>query len=559
MNRKTLLLGLVAGILAISIPSYAVVVDGYCYLENQSNHAGSRVLFQADSPTAVTDSAFTDATGHYQGNLQPGVYDVFMSHYGYSNAQFPNQLISTPMTFPEVTLFDVPDGIYISGELSGTLVDTIYIVEGDIQVNGNSSLAIAPGARFYFLEGDSTLYGFTVYGSLWAAGTETDTIKFMPAPGVSGWKGLWAAGEGKHLEYCLITGGAYWGLRCTNCDYPEETIISHCTITGNSPDVGSALIISNGAADVSYCTVSGNVGNGVEFINLGYLAETYITHCTVSGNTEVGIYCRETYDNLNIDFCVITGNGYCGIYSNGQYGSEAPCITNCTISANSFDGIYLSESQAIIVNTIVEGNGNAGIDFGESPDASLTYSDIYNNFSGPFGGTPPNFLGIIITTNPNGDSCDAYYNIFVDPQFVDPGHGNYFLQAASLCIDAGDPSTPPDPNGTPPDIGAFYYIPTGVEGQPTNPLTPSEYCLMPNYPNPFNPYTTISFALPTEAPVTLVVYDILGRQVTILAEGRMGAGVHKVNFDGSGLPSGIFFYRLQAGDFTAVNKMVLLK
>jgi len=79
------------------------------------------------------------------------------------------------------------------------------------------------------------------------------------------------------------------------------------------------------------------------------------------------------------------------------------------------------------------------------------------------------------------------------------------------------------------------------------------------FPNPFNPLTTLSFALPEAAKVSLSVYDISGSLVATLANGWRSAGMHEVTFDGSKLASGVYFYRLQAGEFVSGGKMVLLK
>ena len=88
---------------------------------------------------------------------------------------------------------------------------------------------------------------------------------------------------------------------------------------------------------------------------------------------------------------------------------------------------------------------------------------------------------------------------------------------------------------------------------------PSTVQLVGAYPNPFNPATTIAFALPEQARVTLTVYDAAGRVVATLVNGWRSAGSHKVTFDASNLASGIYLYRLTAGNFTAADKLVLLK
>ncbi|TKJ36838.1 hypothetical protein CEE37_14735 [candidate division LCP-89 bacterium B3_LCP] len=88
---------------------------------------------------------------------------------------------------------------------------------------------------------------------------------------------------------------------------------------------------------------------------------------------------------------------------------------------------------------------------------------------------------------------------------------------------------------------------------------PTEYAVMGTYPNPFNPTTNISFALPLDAKVLLSVYDVSGRLVTTLVDGYRNAGIHDVTFDASDLASGIYLYRLEAGEFNVTGKMVLMK
>jgi hypothetical protein len=98
---------------------------------------------------------------------------------------------------------------------------------------------------------------------------------------------------------------------------------------------------------------------------------------------------------------------------------------------------------------------------------------------------------------------------------------------------------------------------TGVGTNVTE--TPSSYTLSQNYPNPFNPSTTISYALPKAGLVTLKIYDLLGREVSSLVNEFKQAGNYAVDFNASNLSSGIYFYSIKSGDFTAVKKMTLIK
>jgi hypothetical protein len=88
---------------------------------------------------------------------------------------------------------------------------------------------------------------------------------------------------------------------------------------------------------------------------------------------------------------------------------------------------------------------------------------------------------------------------------------------------------------------------------------PNQYSLSQNYPNPFNPATSITYAIPEAQYVTLKVYDSYGREIKTLVDKEHTSGVYTVSFDASALTSGVYFYKMQAGDFTQVKRMTLTK
>jgi len=90
-------------------------------------------------------------------------------------------------------------------------------------------------------------------------------------------------------------------------------------------------------------------------------------------------------------------------------------------------------------------------------------------------------------------------------------------------------------------------------------LSPSVVTLHQNYPNPFNPSTTIRYGLPERSHVSLAVYNTLAQQVSVLQNGEQEAGYHEVKFDAANLPSGVYFYRLQAGSFAESKKLLLVR
>lgn len=98
---------------------------------------------------------------------------------------------------------------------------------------------------------------------------------------------------------------------------------------------------------------------------------------------------------------------------------------------------------------------------------------------------------------------------------------------------------------------------TSVDDQKVN--QPQTFRLTQNYPNPFNAATSIGFSLPFSEVVTLKVYDLFGREIQTLVNGRRAAGSHRINFEADLLPSGVYLYRLQAGNFVEMKKMVLAR
>lgn len=112
------------------------------------------------------------------------------------------------------------------------------------------------------------------------------------------------------------------------------------------------------------------------------------------------------------------------------------------------------------------------------------------------------------------------------------------------------------------ELEAYMMPPTGINDICIE--VPNFYKLHPNYPNPFNPVTTISYDLPERRAVNLAIFDLLGREVLTLENGVVEPGYHTMQWDGldnAGQPvaAGVYLYRLKAGDFTQMRKMVLMK
>ena len=113
------------------------------------------------------------------------------------------------------------------------------------------------------------------------------------------------------------------------------------------------------------------------------------------------------------------------------------------------------------------------------------------------------------------------------------------------------------PNGSISYEGGRLKFTTAVDEQ--SPEIPTEFALLQNYPNPFNPSTTIHYDLPKRAHVSLKIYDIIGHLVADLVNGEQEAGAYNLVWDAQGLTSGVYYYKISAGDFTSVRKLILMK
>jgi hypothetical protein len=253
-----------------------------------------------------------------------------------------------------------------------------------------------------------------------------------------------------------------------------------------------------------------------------------------------------------------------GIWINGSYSRPKTVINNTIVynsSTSGTPGIFgYGGVQCTFVNNIVWGNtAPSGIQI-SGGSFTISYCDVQGGYSGAG-------------------------NLDVNPQFAD---SNYYLSSASPCIDKGDSSVIYyDPEDTNNPGSAFWPArgllrnDMGAYGGPlANILTnlliglkqvggsiPKNFVLYQNYPNPFNPTTKIKFSIPLlrgvsagrGVSVKVVIFDVLGREIAVLVSDELRPGTYEVEWDGYNYPSGVYFYRITAGDYSETRKMILLK
>ena len=144
------------------------------------------------------------------------------------------------------------------------------------------------------------------------------------------------------------------------------------------------------------------------------------------------------------------------------------------------------------------------------------------------------------------------YNLTASSPCVDTGT-SYFIWLNEVLVDMDSTQY----HSFAPDMGCYEspYV-TSVEGID---IFPNNYALYQNYPNPFNPSTIIEFDLPKTSEVSLKIFNILGEEVATLVSDRLSHGSYSYEWDASQYASGVYLYRLHAGDYVETRKMVLIR
>ena len=355
-----------------------------------------------------------------------------------------------------------------------------------------------------------------------------------------------------------LGGGFHGGLRVS--------ILEECLFSGNSADFGGGLGFYNStpATSVNACTMVENTGlgggGGIWFDNRSGLANNNgsVTGCTIQDNQTIGfgggIGIPQGTDILVNDCVIATNSGGIG---GGIFVNDADDvrIENCTVvgnEASSHGGGALVNGGCTITNSIVTGNTASsvgGIVF--ATGGGFQFGDIMGNLPTDFEGAPGGF-GDLVNVNANGDPCDVYGNIALDPIFCGEDEGNFKYAQESPCCGAGQDGV---------DIGALG---PGCSISAVGDPMPRPIVLMQNVPNPFNPSTNLSFDLAAAGHVRLKVFDTIGHLVRTLVDEDFFEGRHDVIWNGrdsSGRLSaaGVYLYRLEVGNYSESKRMVLIK
>jgi len=339
--------------------------------------------------------------------------------------------------------------------------------------------------------------------------------------------------------------------------------------------------------------------NGTGYDQAGWFERSLTTILDGGGTGSV-----ITFDDGEDSCSVVSGftiqNGFTAGYGGAIfcYDTAAPTITHNIIrnnTAGAGGGIFVAAGPADISNNLIIDNHatvyGGGI-YVSGGTGNITNNTFYGNTTVDGGGGLCFGYGTTVVSNnifwnnsstSNGQEIDTFSmapvitycdiqggwpgegNFDDYPMFVDTANNDFNLMAGSPCINAGDPDSPLDPDGTVADVGSYFYFdPVDVEDDADGTAHPSSFFLAQNFPNPFNPSTTIEYSLPGRMHVSIDVFNILGRRVNLLVDREQAAGSYNTIWDGrdiSGRPvsTGVYFYRLRAGNLVEIRKLMLLK
>ena len=247
------------------------------------------------------------------------------------------------------------------------------------------------------------------------------------------------------------------GVYCYNSNLNGTNVIVSHNSTSDPTGSGGGLYLSASDVELTQSEIRNNSstsnGGGLRINSSNIMMAEVTISENYSSSNGGGMYLSRGTTNLNFvsvtkNFAVNQGGG---INNNNMTYLNLTNVNICDNNSAYAGGVFASGIETIS-NTIIANNIGGGL-YESGQGISVNYSNFWNNSIYNMG----DWVGLNVMTNANGDSCDYYHNIMLDPSFIDPTIGDYRLNVNSPAIDAGDPNSDIDPDGSISDMGAFYF------------------------------------------------------------------------------------------------------
>lgn len=466
---KKILLSL---LIFLSTYSFAADVSGKVLLDNAPSFENSTITFTPVSPSAVLAQTTSQTGGNFTAAVANGVYNIKYEKNGYQTYELLNYFITGNVTLVDVTLSS-NNLVLVNGNASGLWTKgNTYRVTGNIIVPAGQTLTIEEGVEVKF----DGYYSLIVNGTLLANGSSNKYIKFTSnktSPTNKDWNQIVINSTGtSKIDYSIIEYGKVKnddniGLINVNGNLTlTNSIIRNSEQSAISiRNAGNLTVKNNKIYDCAY-------GFSVFTTGIVDIEDNEIFNHSIIGINIHTSSSQSVFKNNIVYNCVFDAIQVQGTYKiernivfNSGVGINVvyamPNIVNNTIFSNKYAiSIYNNESvvtRPIINSNIITDNLYYGIySTGTHKPQLVSYNLFYNNGSGNGNNNLPVGVGPIITVNKNNTPADAYYNIFVKPEFesIIPIEDAFCtLKNDSPAVNAGDPSMTMS-NGTIADIGA---------------------------------------------------------------------------------------------------------
>jgi len=476
-----------------------------------------------------------------------------------------------------------PDNAFLTLQHAADIAapgDSFYILSGtytgfDIRVNGSPNAPIvfkAAGDVVINLPNSETDDGINIENAGWIVIDGFNVIN-QPRAGIRA-----AVSDFVVIRNNSCNENGRWGIFTA---FTDDIVIEKNICTNSIDEHGIYVSNSSDRPVVKNNQCFGNSGCGLHFngdISMG--GDGIISNAVIEGN-------------------ILHDNGLGGGSAINMDGVQESIIINNLIYNNYATGIALymidaaegSKNNKVYNNTISNpSDARWGIIAVNGSTGNILYNNIIINHH--------NFRGSISIDESSMENFISDYNLITDRMSSDDGESNMSLEEwQSLGYDLHSALAPPEnelftnyltedytliegseavdkgtnyvseiittdlnnlsrPQGDGFDIGAYEYsTPSGINSG----IILSDFLLYQNYPNPFNPTTKIRYLIGKTQFVTLKVFNFLGREVTTLVNELKPAGEYEIEFNASELASGVYFYKVQAGNYTSTKKLILLK